>query len=77
MRRPNTLVFATKPVNTGGASGVFTVGGDPENDGIIGGATYVALWSGVAEADTVVDILPPQSPLMPMYFDESYMYKWS
>jgi hypothetical protein len=71
------LVVATKPHNTGLRSGVFAIESDPDDDGVIGGLTYIALWSGIADSETVVDDYPPANILPPFYFEDALPYHWS
>jgi hypothetical protein len=77
MRRLRSRIEATKPHNTGLRSGVFAIDSDPDDDGIIGGQTYIALWQGLADSATVVDDTPPANVLMPFYFEDALPYYWS
>jgi hypothetical protein len=77
MRRARSLVVATKPHNKGRRSGVFALDSDPDDDGIIGGQPYIALWRGLADTATVADDTPPTTVLRPFYFEDVLPYSWS
>ena len=77
MRRLRPLVAAAKPHNAGRRSGVFAIESHPDDDGVIGRQTYIALWRGTADTSTVVDSLPPANILPPFYFADALPYTWS
>lgn len=76
LRRTNNILIAATQINPRQRSGVFAVGDHPEEDGIIGGSVYVRLWTGIAEADTLTDDLPPQTLITAFYFEDTLPYSW-
>lgn len=63
--------------NPSGRSGCFTLGGDPDDDGVLGSRPYVGLWSGIANIEDIATHLPPSTAIVPFYFADTLPFYWS
>lgn len=74
--RERRVITGATAVNPSQRSGIFSLGGDPEDDGSIGGKTFVALWTGIEDSDGITTVTPPQTPIIAFYFEDILPYSW-
>jgi hypothetical protein len=77
LRRNKYIIDSDNRINPLNRSGVFSVGGHPEDDGVLESCAFTTLWTGIADIDTITDYLPPSNALVPFYFAESMPFYWS
>jgi len=77
MKRGRNTLESVSLTNAGGRSGLFALDGDPNDDHIIGGETFVSLWSGMYEMQWINTSIPPITLINYFYYEDTLPYHWS
>lgn len=77
MRRTKFTIDADNRINPRQRSGVFEIGSHPEEDGVLESCVFPALWTGIADIDTITDDIPPSTAIVHFYFAETMLFYWS